>query len=402
MSDNIINSFENYYLKADLSWFGEKNPVNVKMFTYHLSQYTPSVYAEIILIINSKFINEFKKIDILPIKERKINVWFEPELYNLRLKKKYFSGPFSFCVLQYELSSTTISEMDSNFTGLDDAKIVVLKCIDPVFYQMTLDQKITSFGKVSASEVVKKIVNDNGGKVKNIQSTNYPFQWLQTQKTDYEMIRSLLPYAQSTNGDLMYTFFVFNKEAYFCPISAGKKTPTKLILDDIQNKQKTYSNSDLKYLIELYGSKDNVQSTHHGFSNFENVTPVTMNTQSFLTNKASGKQHDGQAKRYINTAFEDKKLQEIYVSNVRQRVHTFSRLLYVTSEALPEITPINCIEIVNDKNGESGYVDGLYYVASVKYNFGMTQRHPITPSMELCLCSEIDVNGSDSPEGKGI
>ena len=181
-----------------------------------------------------------------------------------------------------------------------------------------------------------------------------------------------------------------------------RKNPIKLLLDMEQNKEKCYSNSDLKHLIELYGSKDNLKSVHHGFSNFENVSPTSMTTQSYLTNKASGKQHEGKATRYVNTAFEDKKLQEIYISNLRQRVHTFSRLLYVTSEALPEITPINCMEIVNNHNSEPGYVDGLYYVASVKYNFGMSQRHPITPSMELCLCTEIDNNGMTSPEGKGI
>ena len=158
MAQNIINSFKEYLLKAKLPWMSDNNnPVNVKLFSYHLSQYTPSVYAEIVLILNSKFINEFKKIDQLSIIDRKIDIWFEPELYNLRLNQKYFSGPFTFCILQYELSSSTISEIDSNFTGLDDAKVIILKCVDPVFYQMTLDQKIASFGKVSASEVVKKI-----------------------------------------------------------------------------------------------------------------------------------------------------------------------------------------------------------------------------------------------------
>ena len=47
-------------------------------------------------------------------------------------------------------------------------------------------------------------------------------------------------------------------------------------------------------------------------------------------------------------------------------------------------------------------LDGIFYVLSVTYTFGMTQEYPIQPMMSLTLSSELDARGMEKPEGKAI
>ena len=401
MSTNAVSTYREFKTKIKLSWMPDKS-YSVKQFTYHLSQYTPSVYAEIILVLDSNKFADFKDIDQLKIQDRLVDVWFEPELYHARLKQKYFPGPFQFVVVQYEFTQSPVGEMDLEYSNINDAKAILLRCVDPTYYKMTLDQKMTSYGQTTISSVVKTIVTRNGAKIKNVVDTDFAHRWLHTQYTDYEMIRSLLPYSRSTSGEDMYTFFMLNNEAYFAPISTNKKYPIRIKLDTTKNLDASYQTSDMKPLIERYGSKDSLYSMHHGFSNFENVNPKSMQTQSYISDKNPGKQHVGVATRYINTGFEEKTLQEIYISNLRHRMHTFSRLITFRSEAIPEITPMHCIEILSESNGKVKELDGIFYVAAIKYVFGMTHRHPGSPYMDLCLCSELDSKGAADPEGKPI
>jgi len=155
-------------------------------------------------------------------------------------------------------------------------------------------------------------------------------------------------------------------------------------------------------LVEKYGAKSTLFSTHHGFENFEFVTPQTMKKMSYSKNNRLGKQHSSSSSMYINTGFEDKTLQEIYVSNLRHRIHTFNRLLAFTTEARPELTPIDTIEIINQSSGDLKELDGLYYNAAVKYVFSETNVTQFRPKMSIYLCSEIDANSIESPEGSAI
>jgi len=401
MSSQVLSTYKDFKTKIRFSWMLDKSYL-VKQFTYSLSQYMPSIYAEIVLVLDSNKFLEFKNIDQLKIQDRLIDIWFEPELYNIKLKKKFFSGPFQFVVVQYEFAQCQIADMDLEYENINDTKVILLRCIDPTFYKMTLDQRVTSYGKVNISSVIKKIAARNGAKIKKLVDTDFAFNWLQTQYTDYEMIRFLLPYSRSTDGEDMYTFFMMNNELYFAPISANKKYPIRFKLDMIKNLDGTYQTSDMKAIIEKYGSKDSLYSFHHGFSNFESVNPKPMATQSFISNKSYNKQHTGVATRYIDSIIEEKTLQEIYISNLRHRIHTFSRLLTFKAEAIPEITPISCIEIISESNGKTKELDGIYYVASVKYTFGMTNTYPDLPYMDLYLCSELDSKGLANPEGRPI
>lgn len=401
MPTNAVSTYKEFKTKIKLSWMPDK-AYTVKQFSYHLSQYTPSVYAEVILIIDSNKFLDFKDIDQLKIQDRLIDVWFEPELFHARLKQACFPGPFQLVVVNYEFAQSPVSEMDLEYLNINDAKVILLRCVDPTYYKMTLDQKMTSYGETTISSVVRTIVTRNGAKIKKLVDTDFGYRWLQTQYTDYEMIRSLLPYSRSTSGEDMYTFFMMNNEAYFAPISTNKKYPIRIKLDTTKNLEASYQTSDLKPLIERYGSKDSLYSMHHGFNNFENVNPKTMPIQSYVSNKTPGRQHAGIATRYINTGFEEKTLQEIYISNLRHRMHTFSRLITFRSEAIPEITPMHCVEILSEANGKVKELDGIFYVAAIKYVFGMTHRHPEPPYMDLCLCSELDSKGAEPAEGRPI
>src|SRR5690606_22209325 len=142
--------------------------------------YTPSVYAEIILVLDSNKFADFKDIDQLKIQDRLVDVWFEPELYHARLKQKYFPGPFQFVVVQYEFTQSPVGEMDLEYANINDAKAILLRCVDPTYYKMTLDQKMTSYGQTTISSVVKTIVTRNGAKIKNVVDTDFAHRWLHT------------------------------------------------------------------------------------------------------------------------------------------------------------------------------------------------------------------------------
>ena len=401
MSSNLLSTFNPFKTYAKLSWYDD-NPVIVKLFSYQLSQYSPSIYAELLIIIDSDNFNDFKNIDSFSIQDRLVDVWFEPELYHPSLNMTFFPGPFQFCVIQYEFTNFPLSDLDLSYSNYNTGKVISLKCIDPIFYQMTLDQKITDFPKSTISDVVKKIVSNNGSTLKEFTDTDYAYNWLQLQMTDYEMIRSMLPYSRATDKSLLYTFFMMNKEAYFAPIGTSNLAPIKFNIDMIKNAEGTFKTFDMKPFIEKYGSIDSLYSTHNGFSNFENVVPTTMNKQSYSTTKNENKQHKGIATRYVPTGVEDKTLQEIYISNIRHRMHAFSRIIAFENQAIPEITPLNCIEMISEEDGNTKELDGIYYILEIKYIFGMTNKHPLIPKMILTLSSELDSKGMQKPEGKAV
>lgn len=396
------SSFRPYTLKGKISGF-VNNPVLVKTYKYILTQYTPSVYAEMTIIISNNDFESFRNIDKLKIESRIIQVWFESELYNENLKQGYNTGPFKYVIIDYQYENYVPDEVDTGYKAFAPSKLITLKCLDPIFYKMSLNDNIRSFGNATVSAIVNKLVSLNNGKIKTLVDTAYQYKWLQTQLTDYEMIRSMLPYSQSSNGDLLYTFFMFNEECYFGPISTNKIHPVKLNANNIDGSFPIYSSTDIKTLIEKYGSKDALKIYNHGYANYETSKAMNMTTQAYGNGTKGYKQHAGVANKFISSAIEDKKLNEIYLSNFRQRIFTFSRMMTLNNIiTVPDITPLDCIEIVKDRNGEAQDINGVYYVISVTYHYGMTSQHPMQPSMDLVLASETDKYGIDYPEGKKI
>lgn len=402
----VIRKYANYVdyfvTRARLSWF-DYNPVLVKSFSYNLAQYTSSVYASIAVLIEDDKVNDFKNIETLSIKDRRIEVWFEDELRSDKFNQKFFSGPFKFCVVNYEIKDSGFSEVDFEYAGFTSGKIILLHCLDPVFYSMTLNEKVRSFGQATASNVVEKIVSENGGTSKIVVPTDVNYNWLQTQMTDYDMIRSLLPYSRSLDGKVMYNFFMFNEEAYFAPITAGAIAPFRLTLDMIINSQQIVYNTNFKFLIEKYGGKDTLNVFNRGFRDFKKYNPKSFVRQSYIEKAGSRKQHRGVSTKYINVSIDDPVLQEIYATNLRHRVYTFSKIVQVNTDLIPDITPLSCIEVISqDEDGKLKELDGLYYVASVTYNFGMTNNYPTQPFVNLILCTDNEIEGIESVEGGPI
>jgi len=395
--------YSDFEIKGKLSWYESKDsPVYIKQFNYKLTQYAPSVYAEIYLTLSDSEFLEFKQIDSLAIKDRIIEVWFEPELYSTTTKKSYFPGPFKFCVVNYSyVKSDSVTDYELRGFGLDFVKIIKLECIDPIFYQMTLQDKIRSFGKTTVSEVAEKILKENGAKIKRIDKTDYSFPWLQTQTTDYEMIRSMLPYAKSSEGNLVYHLLLFNEEAYFCPISNSEVSEFKAVIDIDKTIDASVVSYNQKMIIEKYGSRE-MKIVNSGYYNFNAVTPEKMNKQSYISGRSGLKQHANVGLRYINGVLDDEELSKIYVSNLRQRIHTFSRILNIVTLSIPEITPFHCIELISQKNGDTKEMDGLYYVGAVDYRFSNANVGLLPNTMSLYLFSEVDSEGAESPEGSAI
>ena len=140
----------------------------------------------------------------------------------------------------------------------------------------------------------------------------------------------------------------------------------------------------------------------YGYNGFEMTKPMKMNTETYTNNMPSFKQHAGNATKYIQMAIDDKTLQKIYVSNLRHRIYTFSRIMSLSLLPIPDITPIDCIEVIKEFKGSVKDLDGIFYVLSVSYTYGMTNNSPIQPIMSLTLSSELDAKSMQAPEGKAV
>lgn len=72
-----------------------------------------------------------------------------------------------------------------------------MKCVDPVWYSMQQEAKIGVFSRSKfpkLSDCIKHIFKQHGSTDKYIADTNVSFNWLQSNMTDYELIRSILAY----------------------------------------------------------------------------------------------------------------------------------------------------------------------------------------------------------------
>lgn len=401
MSVTKVSPFRKYELKAKLSWYN-KNPVNVKVYNYTLTQYTPSVYANIYIVINESDFIQFKDIEKFKIEDRTLELWFEPELYSNNLKQSFDSGPIKYCVVEYTYSNVPPDYLDTkDEKKYESARLIKLSCIDRTFYLMTLNQESHSYANSTISDVVSRIVKKNKAAEGKIVKTDYQYNWLQPQLTDYQMIRSMLPYSQSSSGDFMYTFYMYNNKAYFAPISTGKVKPVKLIVDE-NSTSSQYQTSDMKFLIERYGSLDKMMVYDYGYGDFSMTKPAAMTTEAYRSNMPSFGQHAGISSKYIKMAMDDKNLQKIYLSNLRHRIYTFSRIMSINTMPIPDITPIDCVEVIKYYKGMVRDLDGIYYVLAVSYTYGMTNENPMQPTMSLILSSELDAKSTNKPEGKAI
>lgn len=405
MSYNDINVFKQYYISCTMDWYDV--PVTLFRFEYTLSQYTPSIYAKVTFTLPNKEFQKFKKIDTLELIDRKLEVEFMPELYRLSGEKSYFPGPYKLIAINYQVidipNHLQIEPNDNK--EMDISKAIVLECVDKVFYSMTIEKKYKSYPSMLTSDVAKKIIVENGGTPKLVTTTDYKYTWLQPQLTDYKMIRSILPYSQTPDEKTLYTFFSLNNECYYTYVGSGKTEKLTISIDNISGYENINNSDDLKLLIEKFGMKD-IKIAHHGFSNFNTYEPINISLLAGESNKAEWKQHQSQGTMYLTNVIEDKKLLTIFISNLRHRIHTFSRSLTLNMHAIPDLLPIDTIEISHVVGGEDKPLGGLYYIASIKYIYpgksGVSAMYHVTPTMELFLISELDSYSNKGKEGDTI
>ena len=67
------------------------------------------------------------------------------------------------------------------------------------------------------SDCVNYILTQHNAKAKHIDKTTVSFNWLQSNMTDYEFIRSVLAYCNPSG----YHFYCNNEEGFFKPIGTG-------------------------------------------------------------------------------------------------------------------------------------------------------------------------------------
>ncbi|MDD3049451.1 MAG: hypothetical protein PHQ89_05785, partial [Bacilli bacterium] len=93
-------------------------------------------------------------------------------------------------------------------------------------------------------------------------------------------------------------------------------------------------------------------------------------------------------------------------NNLRHRIHTFSRILSISSSAIPDLLPIDTIKLSHVVRGEDKALGGLYYIGSITYNYpgisGTSAAYHITPKMKILLLSELDAFSNKGKEGDTI
>jgi len=396
--------FEEFETKCHISWMPEK-PIQVFTFRYVLTQYTPSVYAKIILAIPKEDFNKFQDIEKLKVEDRKIEVYIDPELKGTKDSKIYFGGPWKFIISTYKNTrGSHLFTMMGDYHNMDSVVLVELDCVDRIFYKMKNTERFNSFGEVLISDIVKKLVEQNGGKMKICIPTDTKFRWIQTRLSDYQMVRQMLPFAKDTKGNLMYTFFMYNEEGYFAPIGNKLITDFKISVNKENLAGLTQSSSDsMKHFVDQYSSEDNIIATSPGFSDFFGVKPKKDSKSAYLPNKSGNKSYENKdPQKILEIPIENEKLKENYVSNYRKRIMTFSKILGHETLPLTECTPLDAIEVVHQENGEILESDGAYYIASIDTTFGFNNSSPVLSKSSLVLLSEVDLKGMKSAEGEGL
>ena len=155
----------------------------------------------------------------------------------------------------------------------------------------------------------------------------------------------------------------------------------------------------MKPLIEKFGGITSLQAINSGYTNFQSVTPDKMNRQNYIKNRKDVNQHSSNYVNFINHAIDYQELEKIYISNLRQRLHTFSRIVTLETAAIPDLTPFKSIELISQYKGNIKELDGLFYIADIEYNYISLQNATNNATMTLYLISEVDSYGMNEPEG---
>lgn len=398
--------YKPFRLFSKLSWTKPKNTeaFHVVSFKYSLALCFPSVYSKLVIMVpaeQKKEIIECKKLDPL---DRKVSVFSIPEIEMLDGSAKLFSGPWNFMLYDFKEYDTTRSM--SMIYSLPDRiqpknyTLFSMDLIDPLFYSLYRSTSNSrSFGNIKISDVVSTVISPHG-KIKLLEKTKEKYKWCQAPNiSDYNFIRSLLPYSRSDKGNINYHFFCYNQEAYFASIGSEPPLKTRIVLPN-ETRSESYKAVSGELIAERFISEKNVHIMDSGFVE----KPENKNPKKDNLNTNNGGIYKSDSSTLIRTAIEDPVLQEIYVSNLRKRTMMINRCISTYNSVITDYTPLSMIQVINNNEDQRNVNDGNYYIMFLENNFGYNESYPYIAYCRLAMCSESDIVGRESNNdnnGKG-
>lgn len=392
--------YKPFRLFCKLSWAkprdtSTKDAFHVASFKYSLALFFPSTYSKLVIMVpteQKKDIIECKKLDPL---ERKVSVFTIPDIEMLDGDRKLFSGPWNFMLYDFKEYDTTRSMTILNSipdsTIAQNYTLFSMDLVDPLFYSLYRSTSNSrSFGNIIVSDVVSTVISPHG-KIKLLEKTKEKYKWCQSPNiSDYNFIRSLLPYSRSIKGNINYHFFCYNEEAYFASIGSEPPIKTNIVLPN-ETKSESYKAVSGELIAERFISEKNVHIMDSGFvEKPENKNPVKDNL-----NTNNGGIYKSESSTLIRTAIEDPILQEIYVSNLRKRTMMTNRCISTYNSVITDYTPLSMIQVINNNDDQRNVNDGNYYIMFIENNFGYNEAYPYIPYCRLAICSESDIVGRE-------
>lgn len=390
--------YKPFRLFSKLSWTKPKNSdigaFHVISFSYSLALFYPSTYAKLSILVpeeQKREIIECKKLDPL---ERKVSVFTIPDIEMIE-GGKLFSGPWNFMLLDFKEYDTTRTQTilhnisdnvkPSNYTMFS------MVLLDPLFYSLYRSTSNSrSFGNSTIADVVSTVIAPHG-KLKTLEKTKDKYKWCQSPNiSDYNFIRSLLPYSKSTKGNINYHFFCYNDEAYYASIGSEPLFKARILIPR-ETKTDSYKSISGELVAERFISEKNVHIMDSGFvEKPENKNPTKDNL-----NTNNGGTYKSDSSTLIRTAIEDPVLQEIYVSNLRKRTMMVNRCISTFNSVITDFTPLSMIQVINNNQEHRNINDGNYYIMFLENNFGYNEAYPFIPYCRLSICSESDIVGRE-------
>ena len=348
---------------VSLSWDGK--PRIVHKFTHSLTQYTPSSYAEITMVYPKKDINTFLAIEQTPIVSRAVSVscitqgFGANTIYDNDASSKIFGGPWKLICVDYSMNPAPASMItDEIDTTPTESYIIVLKCVDRVWYSMTLEEKFGTFSPKTyknISDCVRYILNTHRAKGMEVDDNNVSFPWSQSKMTDYQFIRSILAYCNPPG----FHFFCNNEIGYFKPIGTAGCIPGEIEINLQGRSVSNLVSTVNKQYLEKISDGPMVVPFGEGFDD------DTHETQQ--ANPLGGSGKSGGGMRYINFAIDNPAIKKAFAANINFRTRMFGRVVKLKTFLMTDYNPLYTVKLKN--NAPEKYptlASGEYYVVSLK------------------------------------
>lgn len=366
---------------ASLSW--DTKPRIVYKFSHTLTQYLPSAYAEIYMSYPKSEINTFLKIEEIPIVSRALTVscitdGFGPNtLYNNFEHRRLFGGPWRLIVNDYQVVPMPQTMLaDENNPEPTESYLVILKCVDRVWYSMTQEEKFGVYSRrqfQSISDCVRQILKTHQARGMEVDDTTVSFNWLQSKMTDYEFIRSVLAYCNPPG----FHFFCNNEVGYFKPIGTVGSAGT--INVDIRGTQvDTLMTTINKQYLEKVSDGAVIVPYGEGLNDSAHVQREAV--------PMGGAGTEGGGKKYIKFSIDNEAIKQAFSANVSFRTRMFGRITKLKTTLMTDFNPLYTLHLANNAPDKyPSLSSGDYYIVSIKNIIGWNISWPEVPHSWVVL-----------------